>query len=273
VHVSATVTDADGRLVKDLTKDDFEISEIGHPQTISHFTAERVPVSLGLLIDVSDSMLGQRIVDARKALEQFFVERLLPTDEAFLLSFNHQPTVEAPWTLEPAKLASRLPRLKPFGGTAIYDAMMTALPMFDNRKHQRAAIVLVSDGADTASDATVRDVRRLQHRSDAFVYAIAIDAGPNESVHRRVNPFTLREITDESGGYTEVLTKSEDLDGATARIAEELNHQYMLGFTPTRPGDGQYRGLRVKMKNPAYKVRARRGYIAGMPTKPSDEPR
>lgn len=268
VHVSATVTDANGRLVTDLTKDDFEITEIGYPQTISHFTAERVPVSLGLLVDVSDSMRGSRMSAAREAIERFLVDLLSPTDEAFLLAFNHQPMLEAPWTVEPAKLHDRLPRLKPFGATAIYDAMMMALPLFTTRKHQRAAIVIISDGADTASDSTVRDVRRLQQKNDAFVYAIAIDGGPEASASGRVNPFTLREMTDESGGYTEVVNKPEELGPATARIADELNHQYMLGYTPTRPSDGQYRGLRVKMKNTAYRVRARRGYVAGLSTKP-----
>ena len=103
--------------------------------------------------------------------------------------------------------------------------MMEALPLFDVRQHQRAAVLLISDGSDTGSHSNVRDVRRLLRRSDAFVYAIAIDAPDTRPINDRVNPFALREMTSESGGYTEVVHDSPELGPATARIAEELNHQ------------------------------------------------
>jgi VWFA-related protein len=140
---------------------------------------------------------------------------------------------------------------------------MAALPVFEERSRQRAAIVLISDGADTASDAHLRDVRSALLRSDAFVYAIAIDPpADTRPINARVNPYALREITDESGGRTEVVHDSADLGAATARIAEELNHQYVLAYMSARRPDGQYHSLRVRVTRPGHRVRARRGYVA-----------
>ena len=261
VQVTATVTDADGRLVVDLERDDFEIFEDGHLQTLTHFTRDRVPLSLGVVLDISQSMSGQRIDDSRLALDQFLADRLDPADEVFVIVFNHSPVVEVSWTLGPRRVRHRLDPIRPWGGTSIYDAMMEALPLFESRANQRAAVVLISDGADTGSRADVRDVRRQLRRSDAFVYAIAIDAPETRAINDRVNPSALREMTTESGGYTEVVHDSPELAPATARIADELNHQYTLSYTPTRSADGTYRSIRVRVVGD-YRVRNRRGYVA-----------
>ena len=222
-----------------------------------------MPVSLGVLLDVSESMYGQRMSDAAFALDRFLVDLLRPTDEAFLIVFNHDPTLEEPWTEGPAKLGGQLSNVRPYGATAIYDAMTVAVPMFETRSHQRAAIVLISDGADTASDADVADVRRQIRMSDAFVYAVAIDAPKTRPLNDHVNSRALREMTDESGGYTEIIQDSPDLVPATERIAEELNHQYTLGYVPEHPPDNRYHTIRVRVKKPGeYVVRARRGYAA-----------
>ena len=261
VNVTATVTEESGRYITGLTPADFQVFEDGVPQEVSHVTTGRVPVSLGLLVDVSDSMYGQRMVSAQLALERFLVGLLAPTDETFLMSFNHRPSMEAGWTLEPATLASALGRVRPFGGTAIYDAIAAAIPEFETRKHARAAMVVISDGADTASDESVVTVRTLLRRSPAFVYAVAIDDAASP-INTRVDPHALRAITDDTGGYTEVVPTVADLDAATARIADELNQQYVLGYTPSHAPDEQYHSIRVRTRNPDHHVRARRGYVA-----------
>jgi VWFA-related protein len=262
VQMSATVVDDEGRLVGDLEREDFQVFEDGEQQTLTHFTRDRVPLSVGVVLDISQSMYGQRIDDARLALDHFLAELLDPGDEVFVIAFNHTPEVVVPWTLGPRQLRNRLADIRPYGGTGIYDAMMAAVPRFDGREHQRAAAVLISDGSDTGSDADVRDVRRLLRRSDAFVYAIAIDAPESRAINDRVNPHALREMTTESGGYTEVVHDSPELGPATARIAEELNHQYTLSYAPTRPPDGGYRSIRVRIPGTDYGVRTRRGYVA-----------
>ena len=260
--LSATVRDSQGRLVTGLPRDAFDIYEDGERQDITQFTNERVPIGLGLLLDTSDSMFGQRLADARTAVERFLFDLLDAGDEYFVLAFNHQPHILTKWTNAPDVVRRALGRVQPSGGTAAYDAVMASLPMFVKRSRARAAILVISDGADTASDAMLRDVRSALRRSDAFAYAIAIDAPGPRAINTRVNPAALREITDDSGGTTEVVQSSADLDGATARIAEELNSQYVLGYSSTKIADGRYHSIRVRMRDASYKVRARNGYVA-----------
>jgi Ca-activated chloride channel family protein len=262
VHVTVTVTDSNGRLITGLGRDDFEVYEDGQRVPVTQFSDKRVPVSLGVLLDISDSMFGQPIVDARGALDRFVGDLLEAGDEAFVASFNHAPRIVEPWTQPPAALRGRLDAVKPTGGTAIYDALVAAAPLFSGRRHTRAALIVISDGADTASDYTLIEARDAVRRTDPFIYAVAIDSGDKSRVSTRVNPDALREITGPSGGYTEVIHSSADLGPATERIANELNHQYTLGYTSTRPPDGNWRSIRVRIKDRDYFARARRGYFA-----------
>jgi Ca-activated chloride channel homolog len=251
VEVTVSVTDGNGRLVTGLAKADFQVFEDGVEQTITQFTDQRVPVSLGLLLDASDSMRGQAVVDARMAVDHFVGDLLLPADEVFVATFNHRPRLAARWTTPPNSLRDVLVGLKPSGGTAIYDALAETAKMFERRMHVRAATIVISDGADTASDRSLYQAIEVIRRSDAFVYALAIDAA-DARASTRVNPETLREITGLTGGYTEVVRAA----------ADELNKQYTLGFSSVRPPDGKWRSLRVRVRNGEYLSRARRGYFA-----------
>lgn len=260
VTTAVTVRDADGRLVKDLTQADFTIEEDSAPQKITQFSKQRVPVSLSMALDISDSMRGQRMVDARGALANFLDNLLAPDDEAALLGFNHEAKMIAPWTTERGGMRARLDTIIPSGGTALYDAIDVALPMFESRLHPRAAILLVSDGADTASDATPTFLKYKLVRSAVFLYAIGIDSVDARN-SQRINQYTLGELTSQGGGYTEIIGNATELGPATERIAEELNHQYMIGYTPATKGDGNLHTVRVKVSNPSYRVRARRGVV------------
>ena len=120
----------------------------------------------------------------------------------------------------------------------------------------------VSLGADTASDVSLRSVHASLLRSDAFVYAIAIDSPDRRPINAGVNPTALRNITDDSGGRTEVVHRTADLAEAAARIADELNHQYLLGYTSSHGADGQFHAIRVREPGTDYSVRARNGYVA-----------
>jgi len=265
VEVAVTVTDNSGRLITGLTKDDFEVFEDGDAQPVTQFSDVRTPVSVGVLLDTSDSMRGQPIVDARMAVDRFMAELLDPEDEAFVAAFNHLPRILSMWTAPPSRLAGRFESERPSGGTAIYDALFAAAPMFRRRHLTRAALILISDGADTASDRSASESRDMLRRSDAFVYAIAVDSATEQRVSTRVNPETLRELTGPSGGYTEVIRSYTDIAPATERIADELNSQYTLGYATTRPQDGSYRSIRVRVKNHEYMTRSRRGYFAVIP--------
>jgi Ca-activated chloride channel homolog len=261
VQVTVSVTDANGRLITGLTQDDFQIFEDGVEQKITQFTDQRVPVSLGILLDASDSMRGQPAVDARDAFDRFVGNLLLTEDEVFVATFNHLPKLVAKFTMPPTSLRGSLDALKPSGGTAIYDAVADTSRLFEQRVNLRAAMIVVSDGADTASDRSLLQTIDTVRRNDAFVYAIAIDA-PDGRESTRVNPEALRDITGLTGGYTEVVRSAADLGPATARIADELNKQYTLGFSSLKPPDGAWRPLRVRVRSGGYFVRARRGYFA-----------
>jgi Ca-activated chloride channel homolog len=260
--IAATVVDKDGKIVAGLGRDAFEIYEDGERQRITQFTNERVPIGLGVLLDTSDSMYGKRMQDARATVDQFLFGLLDPTDEFFIVAFNHQVHVLTNWTNTPDVVRHALDAIKPWGATAVYDAVIKALPILERRSRQRAAILIISDGDDTASDATMREVRSALVRSDAFVYAIAIDPADRRAINARTNPEALREITNESGGRTEVVSTTEELSAAAARIAEELNNQYVLGYTSPKGADGQFHSIRVRAVSGDYRVRARNGYVA-----------
>jgi VWFA-related protein len=264
--VTATVRDAEGRLATGLPRDAFEIFEDGAAVPIAQFTNERVPLGLGLLLDVSDSMFGRKIRDAQGAVERFLLKLLAPTDAFFVMAFNHEPRLLFGWKDSPEGVHDALERLKPTGSTAIYDAVAASIPFISNRPRERAALVLITDGEDSASDVSLHDLRPELIRSDAFVYAIAIDSresqGEPQAIANKLNVGALNDITGQSGGRTEVIRSTADLDLATASIAEELNSQYVLGYSSPRPGDGKYHSIRVRVDRDGYKVRARNGYVA-----------
>ena len=260
--VTATVRDAYGKLVTGLPREAFEIYEDGVRVPIAQFTNERVPLGLGLLLDTSDSMFGRKLKDAGGAVERFLLNQLAPTDAFFLIAFNHAPRVLFGWKTSPDGVHGSLDRLHPSGATAIYDAILAAIPFIDHRPRERAAIVLITDGADTASDTTLHALRPALIRTDAFVYAIAIDTPEPQPIAKRVNIDALNEITGQSGGRTEVVRATADLDTATASIAEELNSQYVLGYSSPTPGDGKYHSIRVRVTGDSHRVRARNGYVA-----------
>jgi VWFA-related protein len=260
--VTATVRDYDGRLAANLPRDAFEIYEDGTLVPVAQFTHERVPLGLGLLLDVSDSMYGRKLRDAEDAVERFLLKLLAPTDAFFVMEFNHEPRLLFGWKESPDGVHEALTRLKPTGSTAIYDAISASLPFIDNRPRERAAIVLITDGEDSASEVSLHDLRPALLRTDAFVYAIAIDSRETQAIANKLNLGALNDITGQSGGRTEVIRSSTDLDAATANIAEELNNQYVLGYSSPTPGDGKYHSIRVRVKDDRYRVRARNGYVA-----------
>ena len=126
--VAATVTDSEGRLMTGLDRAVFEVFEDGIKQEVTQFTRERVPIGLGVLIDISDSMFGKRITDARTAVNTFLFTLLDPADEFFLVAFNHKARPQTGWTQSQSEVQHALGLLVPSGGTAIYDAILSSMP-------------------------------------------------------------------------------------------------------------------------------------------------
>jgi VWFA-related protein len=303
VNVAVTVTDAGGRFVPNLRREDFVVLEDGKPQPVSQFESERVPVSLGIALDTSGSMAGPKIQAAQAALRRFLFDLLDPTDEAFLYRFDSRPELVQAWTTDRSAITRELGTIQPRGGTAIYDTIAEAIPMTQAGTLKKKALVLISDGQDTSSHMRLDEVRQLIRESEVLVYAVGIDdegqlglpagagaAKPRGSVpvpspfpgktapatsarsqgcggstnsKDRVSADTLHQLTDDSGGRTEIICTQRDLDPATAGIADELRRQYFLAYASTVPKDGRWHTIDVQVKKGAYHVRARRGFIAG----------
>jgi Ca-activated chloride channel family protein len=305
INVSATVTDASGRFVPGLHQDDFVVYEDGVKQEITHFSAERVPVSLGLVIDTSTSMAGEKWDHATQALDRFLLDLLEPQDEVFLYRFSNDPVLVQDWTTDRVLLSHVMRRIVPRGGTAMYDALAEAVPLADTGHNRKKAIVVISDGNDNRSQTSVGELKHLIRNSEVMVYAVGIDGdepyssgsfrrpptrlpfpfpqprtGPWQpptsggggrggygrghlgQQDEHVNETALREITDDTGGRTEIIETSRDLDPATTGIADELTKQYFIGYPATAKKDGQWHTIRVEVKGGRYQVRARRGYVA-----------
>ena len=302
INVTATVTDVDGRFVPGLRKDDFAVYEDGKPQVNSQFDAERVPVSLGIALDTSGSMIGEKIAAAQAALNRFLFTLLGPQDQVFLYRFDSQPELVQPWTLDRQAVSRALGAVQPRGGTAMFDTVAEAVPMAQSGTNRKKAVVVISDGNDTSSRTRIAELQQLIHETEVLVYAIGIDAsGVTPSVSKagrgspvavpspfpgsrpaatpptrtppaarasgrgggdRVNVDALRQMTDDSGGRTEIIYDNRDLDPATAGIAGELSQQYFLGYVSSLPKDGRWHTIEVQVRRGHYLVRARKGFVA-----------
>ena len=177
INVTATVSDDTGRFVPGLRQDDFAVYEDDRPQAVSHFSAERVPVSLGIALDTSGSMAGERIRGARRALDRFLYDLLDAEDELFLYHFDDRPALVQGWTTDRQLLSRALGRVVADGTTAMYDAVVQAIRLTATGQHRKKALVVLSDGHDTASYAKLRDVKELIRESEAMLYAIGIECG------------------------------------------------------------------------------------------------
>src|SRR5262249_44659340 len=183
INVTATVSDARGRFVSGLRQDDFVVYEDDKPVSVTHFSADRVPVSLGIALDTSGSMAGTKIQAAQDALDRFLYELLDKEDEIFLYRFSNVPMLLQGWTRDRQLLSRALGRITPNGGTAMYDAVADAIPVAQQGQHRKKALLVISDGNDTASATTIRDVKARIRESEVLVYAIGID-GEGESAGR-----------------------------------------------------------------------------------------
>jgi Ca-activated chloride channel family protein len=180
VVVNATVTDADGHFVPGLRKEDFVVREDGRPQTVTTFSHDRVPVSLGLALDTSVSMRGEKMSAAREALERLLKELLGRDDEVFLYCFSDEPVLVQPWTTPEALWRRSLGRISTGGLTALFDTTAEAVTLAKTGQHLKKALIVISDGNDTASQTSMVALRRQIQESEVLVYAIGLDASRTE---------------------------------------------------------------------------------------------
>jgi Ca-activated chloride channel family protein len=278
VNVFATVRDRKGRPVLDLGREDFTLREDGAPQNLSHFTSAKVPLTVALLIDASNSMnLGGKLRLARRAAEKF-AAAVDPEDRLLVLHFNdglhgRQEPISIHKDVEAA-----IDGITAEGGTALYDAIFRTAALITGSEGRRA-IVLLSDGRDQSltenepgSLHLFEEALRKAHQSEAAIYAIGLGRHL-ESEFDLQHVRSLKEILEtfarETGGRAYFPARAGQLSHIYAEVASDLKQQYGLGYTSTNVArDGKWRAITLEVKPPGLDVQARSGYYAPGPALP-----
>ncbi len=270
----ATVTDAYGRYVGSLRREHFTLQEDGVPQTISLFHNEIVPVSVGVVIDTSGSMVD-KIDQAADALEHF-VKTIQPDDDAFLMRFAGTVELELDSTANRELFSRAAHRLEARGSTRLYDALAEALEKVSHGRHHKKALLLITDGMDTASSMRFEEVLDMARQSEVLVYSMGIGYDDRGLMTRgrwsrrddRVDMRVLEAIADATGGRAFHLERArwggaDLIDQAAQDISTELRQQYTVGYYPTNTArDGTYRTIQLRTNVSGLQVRHRRGYYA-----------
>jgi Ca-activated chloride channel family protein len=293
VNLVATVTDHSGRYVEGLGTADFIIEDDGVEQEIVHFTQDRnIPVSLGIVLDTSGSM-ESRMRTALAAIERF-IGTLHEDDDVFVMTFSGNVALLQDLTSDRQELSRALRRVRAVGGTALYDALSEGLAKVYEGRHDKRAVLLLTDGDDTSSDLEFEETLEAVRKSELLVYPLGIDptrfGDPSEHVtfdwplspipgapglgksaggdEDPVDMDILRAFAGASGGKAYLVASTwtggsaTEIDVVLDEVSAELRSQYTLGYYPTTPADGRRHELRVRTKNGDYVVRARTGYLA-----------
>ena len=271
VRLDASVLDSSGRTVQTLDKDAFHVYEDGVPQTIASFRHEDLPVSLGILIDSSGSMYDKRVAVNKAALD--LVKLSNPEDEAFLVDFSWEAFIDQDFTSNIGKLQEGLGYIKSSGGTAIYDALVASADyLAKNAKHPKQVLLIVTDGEDNASSATLEQaIRRIQDLDGPVIYSVGLlfgeDTDKRESRHaRRV----LETLSEQTGGAAYFPRSVKEVDEIAAQVAQDIRTQYTIAYHSTKsPSLGGYREVHVDAKAKGFgklSVRTRTGYYPHVST-------
>jgi Ca-activated chloride channel family protein len=254
VEVYAAVTDRAGNPVTGLTRGDLTVLEDGRPQSVSAFAEGDFPLSVALAIDRSFSMGRKQLPTAISAARTFLGE-LRPQDQSMIVAIGSETEVLAPLSTDRAAQTRAVAALTPWGTTGLHDAILQSIDAIQAAKGRRA-LVLLSDGSDRYSKATAAEALDRARRSDVMIYPVAIG---------RTRPPLFAELATLTGGRSLQPKTPAEVSLVMRTIANELHHQYLLGYTPSRPiirGEEQWRTITVRVNRPDVIVRARDGYLA-----------
>jgi Ca-activated chloride channel family protein len=265
VLVPVTVTDPMNRLVTGLEKEDFQLYENGGEQNIATFAAEDAPVSIGIIFDLSGSM-STKLIRARESILQF-IRTANPQDEFFVIGFNDRPELIEDFTNSVEDIQARLATVRSGHRTALLDAIYYGLTKMKEARHERKALLVVSDGGDNRSRYTEGELRAQVREMDVEMYAIGIFDPYASTPEERSGPQLLNDLSDETGGRLFRVDDIADMGDIAEKISTELRNQYVIGYRPkilTR--DGKWRKVKVKVNPPQglppLTVHARTGYYA-----------
>ncbi len=268
VVLNVTLTDTYGRYVTGINKDAFTVLDDKEPQKISFFTDQDVPVSLGVIFDVSGSMSGDKISKAREALRHF-IDTSHDNDEYFLIGFNSRAQLLMDRTRNSDLLLDKLTFVQTKGQTALYDACYLGVERVAHGAHPKRAILVISDGQDNSSRYTFSELRKMLKESDVLIYAIGILDKGSPSELDVGGQAILDELASVSGGKAFFPNSGAEMNEIFERIAIELRHQYSIGYKPTNfTNNGRWHRLKVKVTPPRglphLFVRSKDGYFATM---------
>jgi Ca-activated chloride channel homolog len=266
--VNVTVTDPYNRLVTGLETDNFRVFEDNIEQEVVTFSAEDVPISIGVIFDYSGSM-SNKVGKAREAAVQFF-KTANPQDEFFLVSFNERAELTSSFTNSVEDLQSRMMLAVPKGRTALLDAIYLGLSQMRGAHNAKRALLILSDGGDNHSRYNESDIKRLVKEADTQLYAVGIFdplGYRNRSPEELGGPSLLSEVTEMTGGRVFAVEKLDDLPDIASKIGMELRNQYVLGYRPSNKAhDARWRKLKIKLRAPKglppLSVYSKTGYYA-----------
>ncbi|MCY4658869.1 MAG: VWA domain-containing protein [Acidobacteria bacterium] len=261
VDLYVTVTDRSGRLVPDLTRDDFVVFDNGQPQELILFENEVRPITVVVMLDTSASVTPS--LNLLKAGAEQFLIRLLPDDRGRVGAFNDKIQVEpAEFTGDRDALIDSLGVLDFGNPTRLYDGVAAGLDALIGVDGRRVVLVF-TDGDDTSSETKSGDVLDRAIAEEVMIYSIGLEADYFNGVRRvRTRPDrNLRRFAEETGGGYFELEETSDLGPTFTRVAQELHSQYVLGFAP-QDRDGRVHELEVRLKPRGMRARARRSYVA-----------
>jgi Ca-activated chloride channel family protein len=269
VNVSVTITDAQRHYVTDLGQDDFQVFEDGKPQDLALFTHGRLPVSLAILLDTSQSMT-LKLPHAQAAAIRF-VHTLGDSDEAQIVQFNERARIIQDFTPDQAALETAIKGTRASGSTALYNALYVALKDLQARRRaeelRRMAVVVLSDGEDTTSLISDDQVLTLARTSGIAVYGISLTSPlpPAAALTKDVSlpRYFFTALSRDTGGQAHFLQGVGQLNGIYDQVAEELRSQYNLGYVSNNDRrDGRWRNIQVRLKRPQLQARHKTGYFA-----------
>jgi Ca-activated chloride channel family protein len=263
--VGASVTDPLGRLVTGLQQQHFRVFEDGVEQEIVRFSSQDVPVSIGVIFDMSGSM-ADKIDKSRQAAVQFF-RTANPADEFFLVDFNDRAQLISPFTESVDDLQERLMYTGAHGMTALFDGVYLGLSQMRGAHNTKKALLILSDGGDNHSRYSETEVRKFVREADVQIYAIGLFEAEAPTPEEKAGPGLLNDITMMTGGRAFAVQNVNQLPDIATKISMELRNQYVLGYIPShRLHDGKWRKIKVRLNPPKglppLSVSAKSGYFA-----------
>jgi len=265
VLIPVSVTDPMNRLVTGLEKQDFQVFENNGQQKIATFASEDAPVSIGIIFDLSGSM-SSKLIRARESILQF-IKTANPQDEFFVIGFNDRPELIEDFTSSVEDIQARLATVRSGRRTALLDAIYYGVTKMKDARHERKALLVVSDGGDNRSRYTEGELRAQVREADVEIYSIGIFDPYAATPEEQTGPQLLFDVSEETGGRLFRVDDIADMGDIAEKISTELRNQYVIGYRPkdlTR--DGKWRKVKVKVNPPAglppLTVHARTGYYA-----------